>query len=118
MAASCVDPFGRLKSGSFGRGSLSCDGVGKNQKWGVCRNSLYGAAWGVGMLRLRGDDRFAIIAASLSMTVVNGAVPSAAEAEIILGADGTLRLRSGQALEAVPFPISAGRWRISWRRVA
>ena len=60
------------------------------------------------MLRLRGDDRVAIITAPLSMTVVIGRVPATAEAGIIFwGADGTLRLRSGQALEAVPFPNSA-----------
>jgi hypothetical protein len=62
------------------------------------------------MLRLRSDGRVAVIAAPLSMTVVIGRVPAAAEAGIISGgADGTLRLRSGQALEAVPFPISARR---------
>jgi hypothetical protein len=38
------------------------------------------------MLRLRGDDRVAIITAPLTITVVIGLVASAAEAGIIFGA--------------------------------
>jgi hypothetical protein len=52
------------------------------------------------MLRLRGDDRVAIITAPLSMTVAIGGFPQRLKPESFLGA---LTAR----LEAVPFPISA-----------
>ncbi len=52
------------------------------------------------MLRLRGDDRVAIIIAPLCMTVVIGRFPQRLKPESFLGA---LMAR----LEAVPFPVSA-----------
>ncbi len=62
------------------------------------------------MLRLRGDDRVAIITAPLSMTVVIGRVPAAVEAGIILGALTAPR----RLWKPCPSRSLVVRWRDAW----
>jgi hypothetical protein len=70
------------------------------------------------MLRLHGDDRVAIITAPLSMTVVIGRVPTAAEAGIIFGAlTAPFGFAQGRLWKSCPSRSLVLRWRSWWRWV-
>ena len=71
------------------------------------------------MLRLRGDDRVAIITAPLTITVVIGLVASAAEAGIIFGAlTAPFGFAQGRLWKLCPSRTLLVRRRIRWRQVA